>query len=86
MATGCMTMGNKQLDEALALFDQALARQPNPDALYGKAQVLMRQGSQAAALQSVQQAIALQPSHPGYHALARQLGAPTSPPPAATSR
>lgn len=76
---GMAHLGNNQPSEAMAIFDEVLTRQANPDAHYGRAQVLLRQGNRVAALQAVQQAIALQPRHPGYRALASQLGAPAEP-------
>ena len=77
---GMAYLGDNRLQHAMTMFEDVLARQPNPDALYGKAQVLLRQGNKAAALQTVQQAITLQPRHPGYRALAAQLGSTANQP------
>lgn len=84
---GMAYLGNDQLAKAMATFDDILARQPLAAAHFGRAQALMRQGDKAGALQAAQQANALEPRHPGYRALAMQLGgALAQPPPAAPAR
>ncbi len=80
LGLGMAYLGNNQLAEALSTFDDILARQPLAAAHFGRAQVLMRQGDKPAALQAAQQAAMLEPRHPGYRALARQLGATPVPP------
>lgn len=76
---GMAYLGKQQFNEALALFNEILARQPNAKAHYGRAEVLARQGKTAEAQKSIQQALELEPRHPGFQAFAAKLGNPASP-------
>ncbi|MBK8665226.1 MAG: tetratricopeptide repeat protein [Burkholderiales bacterium] len=77
---GMAYLGDNQLGEAIATFDDILTRQPLAAAHFGRAQALLRQGDKAGALKAAQQATALEPRQMAYRALAAQLGA--APPPA----
>ena len=82
LGLGMAYLGDNQLGEALATFDDILARQPLAAAHFGRAQTLIRQGDKTGALQAAQQAAALEPRHPGYRAMVMQLGGAPGPQPA----
>ncbi len=87
LGLGMAYLGDNQLAEAMATFDDILARQPLAAAHFGRAQAMLRQGDKAGALRAAQQAATLEPRHPGYRALAMQLGAaPARAPEAAQTR
>lgn len=72
---GIAHIGKKEYGQAMQIFDESLARQPNPPALYGKALVYREQGNAAAAIDYLTRASAMDPANPLYKGMLQQLRA-----------
>ena len=70
---GIAYIGKKDYAQAMRIFDDSLARQPNPPAYYGKALVYREQGNTAAAIDNMAKASAMDPANPLYQGMLQQL-------------
>lgn len=75
MGLGMALVGKGETARAVKLFDQLLARTPNPAAFYGRAMAYHRAGNQTQSLKDLDQAIRLDPSNPQYRTVREQIAA-----------
>ncbi len=75
MGLGMALVGKGDTAQAIALFNQVLARQPHPGAFYGRALAYQRAGQYAQSLSDLDQAMRLDPRNPQYKAVRDQIAA-----------
>lgn len=75
MGLGMALVGKGDTARAIALFDQLLARAPNPAAFYGRGVAHHRAGNQTLGLKDLDQAIHMDPRNPQYRAVREQIAA-----------
>jgi tetratricopeptide (TPR) repeat protein len=76
MGLGMALVGQGDTARAITLFDQLLARNPNPAAFYGRGMAHHRAGNLAQSLKDLDQAIRLDPRNPQYRNVRDQIAAP----------
>ena len=72
---GMALIGKGDTARAVGLFDQLLARNPNPAAFYGRGVAHHKAGNQAQSLKDLDQAIRLDPRNPQYRTVREQIAA-----------
>jgi len=72
---GMALIGKGDTARAVGLFDQLLARNPNPAAFYGRGVAHHKAGNQAQSLKDLDQAILLDPRNPQYRTVREQIAA-----------
>lgn len=76
---GMALVGKGNTSEAIAIFNQLLARTPTSAAFYGRAMAYQRAGQHAQSLSDLDQAIRLDPHNPQYRAIRNQVAAAKKP-------
>lgn len=72
---GMALIGKGDTARAIGLFDQLLARNPNPAAFYGRGVAHHKAGNQTQSLKDLDQAIRLDPRNPQYRTIREQIAA-----------
>ena len=75
LGLGMALIGKGETTRAISLFDQLLARSPNPAAFYGRGMAHHQAGNQAQSLKDLDQAIRLDPRNPQYRSVRDQIAA-----------
>lgn len=75
LGLGMALVGKGETTRAIHLFDQLLARSPNPAAFYGRGIAHDQAGNQAQSLKDLDQAIRLDPRNPQYRSVRDQIAA-----------
>lgn len=73
LGLGMALVGKGDTTQAIALFDQLLAKAPSPAAHYGRGVALHRSGRTADGLKDIDEAIRLDPRNPQYRQVRDQL-------------
>ncbi|WP_354440566.1 tetratricopeptide repeat protein [Ottowia thiooxydans] len=82
---GIANVGAQKATEAMSIFNQLLASKPTAPALYGRALAHAALNDKPNALKDIDQAIALEPTNPGYRQMKSKLEAGTGAEPTPTA-